>query len=200
MVAKQQVKDTLKKCRVLIVEDSVDLARRIAKLLKPYCGVDPVLVHSKEEAEATLKDDLEGFCLAIVDVMLPITKADFEQVRMHEKTLADVREKIRELVSEGDQAAQQELIEARASRAAALRQISLLIDTEAGIALVRAWQPILSSQGRQLPVLYLTAVGNHHAIHEGSTAAGGAVHWAVKPVPARDILAHCATLVKSAKT
>jgi DNA-binding response OmpR family regulator len=198
MLTKQEVKDSLQGCRILIVEDSVDLAERIANLLKPYCGVDPVLVHSMEKAKDTMRSGSVQYSLAIVDIMLPRTEGDFKQMRDHEKILEEVRKTIRESVSQGDQGAKQDLIEARANRAAALRQISHLIDTRAGIALVDAWQPILAEQGHRLPILYLTAVGNDRAVREGLAVAGEHADWAVKPVTARDILDRCAMLVRRA--
>jgi DNA-binding response OmpR family regulator len=197
-LTKEQVRDNLQGCCILIVEDSVDLAERIARLLKPYCGVDPVLVHSMEKAKDIVKSSTVRFSLAIVDIMLPITDDDFKQMREHEETLEEVRQVIRESVSRSDDAANQDLIEARANRAAALRQINRLIDTRAGIELVAAWQPILAEQDHQLPILYLTAVGNDSAVREGLSVAGEYADWAVKPVPARDIIDRCVRLVRAA--
>lgn len=195
---KKQIKNILQGSSILIVEDNVDLAKRIANLLEPYCGVEPFLAHSVEKAEEVIESGSIKFSLAIVDVMLPKTEEKYMEIQEHVETLEQIRNEIHNSTTQSDYE-NSKVIEARAKRITVLDLINDLIEKRAGIELVKSWQPILEKQNRSFPVLYLTAVGDPASDHEGLVIAGEHSLWTVKPAIAQEILEKCAILIKTSK-
>jgi len=182
---------------VLIVEDDITLARNIAKLFRDSTGTEPVVAHCIENAREKTAAADKRFDLAVVDAMLPQTKKDFKLVQEFEKILARARATI-EKIGETPSASQRtQLKEARFEREEALRRIFELIDREAGIKLVEEWRSSDSKNARDLPVLYLTAVGNEPARQRGADAARTRSDWLVKPVSGKLIVQKSEELLSS---
>jgi DNA-binding response OmpR family regulator len=185
---------------ILIVEDDIHLAERIAELFKEETGLKPEVAYYMDQATYILSDS-DGFDLVVMDVMLPKTREDFEAIQELEKILEEAR-----VVAEkyGSQpltgVTNTELFDARYKRSQALRQIDDLIVREGGIALVEEWHNITATQNKFSAVLYLTAVGNPIFVQRGLSAAKEVSDWLIKPVSSDEILSRCVKLLQKVKS
>lgn len=193
-----QIKEALGGRRILVVEDDEPLAQRIAKLFQEYTDREPEIARCMEDADKIIANNQELFSLLIIDVMLPKTHEDLEEIRNHEDTLNELRDQITTAGSRplGDEARQQELLALRHKRSRVLEQIDGLIEEEGGIKLVEKWRSDASAYRQAFPVLYLTAVGNEASMQRGHDVKGDRVDWVVKPVPSETILQKSAVLLQ----
>jgi FixJ family two-component response regulator len=188
----QQLSDVLGNLQVLIVEDDVKLATQLAGLIKEFAHREPVLVHTMEAARKMVAEEKERFGLLIMDVMLPESNQDFDDIGKFKKKLIILRKKIKEASTRpADQLSQEILENARRDRAHIQRRIEELIQDAGGIHLVEEWH----KAGIQFPILFLTAVGAQEMIDWGKAAAGKYCEWITKPAPDEEILAKCKMLL-----
>lgn len=193
------IKDALRNCQVLIVEDDIRLAENLAELFKEYTDKDAVIAYCMQTAHEQILQ--KEFNLAIVDVMLPGTEDDFQKICDYEKILAKIRRTIEKIDTLSDDDKDREkLMDARYKRAETLNQIDNLIRRDGGIELVKEWSRSDSSKIRDIAILYLTAVGNNASIQRGLSAAKGHSDWLVKPVPSIKILEKAMELIQKKKT
>jgi DNA-binding response OmpR family regulator len=189
-----RVENALRNCRILVVEDDAPLAKRIAALFKEYTNVEPIIAHSAQEASDIVAGAAGSFGLAIVDVMLPETVADYEDIQQYQEIINHARQKIEEAgPPPHDEDTETALRDARYERAQALKQTEDLIDSEGGIKLVAGWRRVSSNRPA---ILYLTAVGSDAVVKKGLSVAGQRATWIVKPMRSEQILEQCANLLQ----
>jgi DNA-binding response OmpR family regulator len=189
----QQVNNVLNNLHVLIIEDDKDLASRISRLIKEFTLQPLKIAHSMEMARKIVTVDQEGFELVIMDVMLPNTDQDFEDIRVFQKKLLLLRKEIKAANALPDEVAKQTTLAAvRDERAHVQKRIESLIISDAGIRLVEEWY----AAGIQFPILFLTAVGGEDQMKRARAITGAHSSWVIKPVPNEEILEKCIELLQ----
>jgi response regulator of citrate/malate metabolism len=192
----QQAKNVLKNCRVLIAEDEDPLARRIARLIKDYSQFDPVITHYMEEARQIMANEKQGFDLVILDIMLPTSEEDVQDIQILKEKLQEKLGVLSEAIALSNQQPENKdakiaVSEARDAQALILKQIDRLIDREGGIQLVKEWR----AANCTFPILFLTA-GSEAIVQRGLLAAGENSDAVVKPAPSEVIQEKCINLLQ----
>jgi DNA-binding response OmpR family regulator len=191
---KQQIQEALANRRVLIVEDNGPLSGRLASLIQEYTHQPPVIAHSVEWANKSVKESQPSFELAIVDVMLPLTQENFLEIEKFEVRVSEIQIVIDDaILRPDDETSKNVLSTARANRAYLIKQIDIMIDQDAGIDMAEKWR----KSAPHFPILFLTAVGSSEKKQRGLNIEGGLSDWMVKFAPSELILEKCFTLLKT---
>jgi len=181
---------------VLVLEDDEGIAKNISQLFETKWRCTTEIAESKEKAEELVNDPKKKFKLGIIDTMVPGTECDLREIRNLEKQLKEVETVIMKVhnAKDDDAAKREQLPGARHRRSVILDQISKLIDRKGGIKFVRTLRGTGRSKNRNIPVLYLTALGNDEIVSEGLEASGVKSGWLRKPAPGEVILARAKEL------
>lgn len=192
-----EIEAVLRGRRVLIVEDDVGLAGRIARLFKEHAGTDPAECRSIKGALDCLAEETAGFDLAVIDAMLPRTEealADIQDLRETvRKTTGILAES--EFSEPEDDAKREKYLDAQLRRSQALKRMYELIDEHGGITLIERWVEQHEGRPWTLPTLFLTAVSLTGGLHDRLARCGVRYDWLVKPVSSEQILSKCAALL-----
>jgi DNA-binding response OmpR family regulator len=191
----KEIKDVLRDCQILIVEDDNTLAKHLITLFKNYTGKNPSVAHYMDQASNIFTRTQGKFNLAIVDIMLPETQQDYTDIQYFETKLEELRIRIERAIELSDEENKKiALTNARFERAQALREMQNRIKREGGIELVEKWR---STSNLIFPILYLTSVGDEVCKKKGLSVKGGNLDWVIKPVHTDLILNKCFNLLTS---
>jgi len=205
MLKEEEVRERLVNRRVLIIEDDESLSKRLVNEFKRY-RAEVLVKYYVDSGLEELKKNGSNYQLIVVDVMLPQTKEEFQQIQRCRK---EVDECVKILMQEDeappdDDEFGKRLEKAREQRKSLLNKIASLIRKLGGIEMVKDWLNWLTKNQddedekiERPPILYLTAVGNEDAIDEGKKAAEDKdVEWLVKPVTGLRLLHAAGELIK----
>jgi DNA-binding response OmpR family regulator len=191
MFDESKIVEVLSKCSVLILEDDIELCDRIKNLLGKYTQKIPLVAHSVEQAKSITLSNDEKFDLVILDIMLPETIEQNEEIYTLEESLKKIHKSVRNLKKQSSEDAKNSLFTLRYERSIIIKQIEDLINVSAGISLVELWR----QNNLHFPILFLTAVGDDGTIEKASSIAGENSDWIIKPSTSENILYKCVELL-----
>jgi len=176
--------------RILLLEDDIDLNKRLASAFK-YAGASEVVI--RRSAESGLERmKLEGgeYDLIVIDAMLPKTEGDVESIDALDRDLITIRETLQREESrfESQRTKSSELLETYMRRRAILTEREMLIQDRGGLDMVENWMKKAPKPQVSPPILFLTAVGSREAVERGRKLLGPFGEWLVKPVTTDTII------------
>ena len=191
----EQVVAALTEKEVLIVEDNTSLAEKMERVFSQFPGSDVAVTHSMESARGAM--DQEGpFGLVVLDVMLPATEDDYERNLEYEEIMKKAKNTIRRIgTSPTNRTDRERLQDARFDRARAREAIEKLINDEGGITLAAEWRQSDDAGKQNMPILFLTAIGNEDTSERGLEKAKRRASWLLKPVSSKGILREAVELI-----
>jgi DNA-binding response OmpR family regulator len=180
--------------RILIVEDDDAISSELAELFFSLTKVKPVVASWIGQADSVVCQAVPPFNLAVLDVMLPLGKADYNKILENKKALAQIREELQALYSLSAEQSGEQIKEKRAQRGQILDESSRYIRDRGGIDLARKWRED-APELVLFPILFLTCVGDKKSVDDGLHLNGGHTDWIVKPALTEVILDKCRRLL-----
>jgi DNA-binding response OmpR family regulator len=191
-IDEKQLKKNLGNCHILIVEDDKELAAYLVELAGSFTKLSPITANTMETARS--EAEKHPFDLAILDVMLPKTQKELDEIELFQSRLEELGELIRSARGRSKDERTQNMVEAaRDERARLQKRIDGLLVHDGGIQLVEAWH----KQGKDFPILFLTAVGSKEDAERGLQVASQHSDWIIKPSSSEEILEKCVTLMET---
>lgn len=201
MLPEEEVRKILEGKAVLIIEDDVGLSKRLKQEFNLYGGVVDIRHYIDSGIEELRRNGLH-YNLVIIDVMLPQTESEFNQIQECRKEVENYDQVLirEDEVDPTNEKFKKELEDARRKREFLLKQMSSLINNHGGIEMIQNWiiGGLAEGERHNRPaILYLTAVGNEESCNEGRKAAEDKnVEWLVKPVTSHKLMNTAAELLK----
>ena len=186
---------TAQRYPVLILEDDETIAQNLRTLLQNELNRSTEMAQSVEQAKKIASRKENRFSLAVVDVMLPLRESDYLDILKLDARRKVQDKTIRALPSPTSVRERDEVEGARRERANVLEDITHLIDREGGIKFVRFMRSLEGNVNQDIPVLFLSAIGDDATVARGKESAGNQSAWLVKPAAPSEIVARCRTLL-----
>jgi len=192
------VSTSLSGCRLLIAEDDLSLAKRLADCFRNHGAEEVHTAGCINEVIRELSDVSVEYDLLILDMVLPETEAERTQYEMLNVELSSIREMLQSHERDSgniqdERAPDGELLLRRSD---ALAEMQSLLNREGGFLVLERWGRNASSGAMLPPVLFLTAVGKPEAVDKGRELTAGRCEWLLKPVPVDTLVRIAGALIR----
>lgn len=176
---------------ILIVDDDITLTTKLKNELYQYNINKCTEIRSMEKANSELSEHGHEYELVILDIMLPETEKDYENIvnkndelKIYRETLLHAEETITDLKPEDDK----KLALARERRPIILQEIQDLIEMKGGLKILKEWFNEYPDVPKP-PIIIFSAFGDKELQDEAMHIAKWKnIEWLVKPVLPRKIV------------